>query len=190
MKMKNNIFKISLSVVALVAFVITFSAAKTNPAEEFSYIGVDKCAAMCHKGESKGNQLEIWQKSKHADAYKTLITQEADDIAKGKGFNTPAAETPECVQCHTLGKSFTGLNFDDTFDKTQGVQCETCHGPGSDYKKMNVMKDRQLSIQNGMTHYEGADLENFCKSCHNEDSPTFKGFNFEESWAKIKHPKP
>jgi hypothetical protein len=26
--------------------------------------------------------------------------------------------------------------------------------------------------------------------CHNEESPTFAGFNFDESWAKIAHPVP
>ena len=26
-----------------------------------------------------------------------------------------------------------------------------------------------------------------CESCHNAKSPTFKGFKFDEMWAKIQH---
>ena len=29
-----------------------------------------------------------------------------------------------------------------------------------------------------------------CGRCHNEDSPTFAGFDFEERWAEIAHPVP
>jgi len=29
-----------------------------------------------------------------------------------------------------------------------------------------------------------------CVSCHNEESPTFKGFDFEKMVAKIAHPVP
>jgi len=32
--------------------------------------------------------------------------------------------------------------------------------------------------------------EELCKKCHNEESPTFKGFKFDEMWTKIKHDKP
>jgi hypothetical protein len=69
-----------------------------------------------------------------------------------------------------------------------GVQCETCHGPGSEYKKMSIMKDKQQALANGLIiHDVGAE---FCKSCHNSDSPTFKSFDYETYWAKIKHTNP
>jgi hypothetical protein len=29
-----------------------------------------------------------------------------------------------------------------------------------------------------------------CIRCHNEGSPTFKGFDFEKSWAEVAHPVP
>jgi hypothetical protein len=32
--------------------------------------------------------------------------------------------------------------------------------------------------------------EESCTGCHNEKSPGFKGFNFEEMSAKIAHPYP
>jgi len=154
----------------------------------FKYVGIKSCAAACHKGDSKGNQLEIWQDSKHSQAFIVLQSPEADQIAKDKGFSTSAAETPLCIKCHVLGKDIDPEEMEETFDKTQGVQCETCHGPGSEYKKLSIMKDRQQAVANGLIiHDEGAE---FCKTCHNSDSPTFKSFNYDEYWAKIKHTDP
>ncbi|MEJ2104608.1 MAG: cytochrome C554, partial [Ignavibacteriaceae bacterium] len=74
------------------------------------------------------------------------------------------------------------------FKVEDGVQCETCHGPGSDYKSMKVMKDKQEAIKNGLKIYDN--IEEFCITCHNAESPTYVEFNFEESWAKIKHNVP
>ncbi|MGQ9798294.1 MAG: cytochrome c family protein, partial [Ignavibacterium sp.] len=58
-------------------------------------------------------------------------------------------------------------------------------GPSSAYKEMKIMKDRKLSIENGLIYHE--DKENFCINCHNAESPTYTGFEFEEYWAEIKH---
>ena len=159
-----------------------------NAAGTYKYVGVDKCANVCHKGDAKGKQLEIWQDSKHSQAFKNLQTPEADKLAKDKGFSTAASETPQCIKCHVLGKDIDPAELDDTFDKTQGVQCETCHGPGSEYKKLSIMKDKDQAVANGLIiHTEG---EAFCKTCHNPDSPTFKEFNYDDSWAKINHIDP
>jgi hypothetical protein len=176
---------------ALVVFFVSFlilTASSTKTAGDYKYVGVDKCAGMCHKGDAKGKQLEIWQDSKHSQAFKNLQTPEADKIAQDKGFTTPAAETPQCIKCHVLGKDIDATQLEDTFDKTQGVQCETCHGPGSEYKKITIMKDKSLAEQNGLIIH--TDKDAFCKTCHNSDSPTFKEFNLDEMWAKIQHTDP
>jgi len=177
-------------IVLFFASFVIFSAFTNSagPAGDFKYVGVDKCAGACHKGDAKGKQLEIWQDSKHSQAYKNLQTPEADKIAKDKGFNTAAAETPACLKCHVLGKDIVESELDATFDKTQGVQCETCHGPGSEYKKLTIMKDKQKAIDNGLIVH--TEKEAFCTTCHNSESPTFKGFNYDEMWAKIQHPDP
>jgi len=143
---------------------------------------------MCHKKESVGQQLKIWQESKHAQAYKTLQTEEADKIAKDKGFKTKAADTPECLKCHVSGYDVDASLLGKKFKIEDGVQCETCHGPGSEYKSKKVMKDKKLAIVNGLILYDNP--EELCVKCHNEESPGFKGFNFEERWAKIKHSIP
>jgi|SRR5690349_8380656 len=185
--------KTKISVVVFLFVCLTFISFKMNDeqshtAGQFKYVGATTCVGACHKTDAQGKQLDIWQNSKHSQAFKNLQTPEADKIAKDKGFTTPAAETPQCVKCHTIGKEIDPAEMESTFNKEDGVQCETCHGPGSEYKKLAIMKDRQKAVENGLIiHNEG---ESFCTGCHNAESPTFKGFSYDEYWEKIKHKKP
>jgi hypothetical protein len=50
------------------------------------------------------------------------------------------------------------------------------------------MKDKKLAVEKGLMLYDN--IEKLCVKCHNEESPVFKGFNFEERWEKIKHSVP
>jgi len=169
----------------LLTILIVVSASLTA---QNKYIGTKMCV-MCHKTEKQGKQLDIWQKSKHAEAYKVLTTAEANKIAQSKGFDTPAAETAECLQCHVTQAD--AKVAEKTFNMKDGVQCETCHGAGSAYKNITVMKNHAKAVASGMMDFKDpATIEAKCKTCHNEKSPTFKGFNFEEYWGKIEHPIP
>lgn len=187
--MKKTAFILMLT--AVVAVVVIFSnieITKSQPEPEAMYVGVTSCVGACHKSEKQGSQYAIWKDSKHSQAFKSLQTPFADSIANARGFSTAAAETPACVVCHVLGREMMPEDITDSFDKTEGVQCESCHGPGSEYKTLSIMKDKQKSIEAGLIiHSEG---QGFCTNCHNSNSPTFVEFNYAEMWDKIKHPKP
>ncbi|QQS38269.1 MAG: cytochrome C554 [Ignavibacteriales bacterium] len=155
--------------------------------EKYSFIGADACG-MCHKTEKQGKQLDIWKQSAHAQAFKTLQTDKANEIAKGLGHLTPAAETQACLKCHTSGSDVDKSLLGAKFKMEDGVQCETCHGPGSAYKDIKVMKSREESVKKGLVVHEK--LESFCVTCHNSESPTFKEINVTEAWEKIKHEVP
>ncbi len=149
------------------------------------YIGVKGCS-MCHKSDAKGNQFKVWGESQHAKAFTTLTSEASVKIAKEKGLKKPASESPECLTCHAVTAD-TKL-FEKGFDVKEGVQCESCHGAGSAYKTMPIMKDKVKSIAAGMTEYKDeAAIEAQCITCHNEKSPTFKGFKFKDAWAKVIH---
>lgn len=152
-----------------------------------TYEGVKSCT-MCHKTEKQGSQLSIWENSGHSKAYETLKTDKANQIAAEKGFKTAAVETPECLKCHATGFDLDASMLGKKFKVEDGVQCETCHGPGSDYKSMKVMKDKELAVKNGLIVHEK--LDDFCINCHNVESPTFVDMNIEEAWQKIKHDVP
>ena len=185
MKKKTFIAGLILAVTVMVAFSV--SSVSSKNAGNFKYVGVSKCQT-CHKSDAAGKQLDIWQNSKHSQAFKTLQTEAADKIAKDKGFSTKAAETPQCIKCHVLGKDINPDELTESFVKEDGVQCETCHGPGSEYKAMSIMKDKQKAIENGLN--VPTDRNAFCTTCHNPESPTFKEFKGDEMWDKIKHYKP
>jgi hypothetical protein len=143
------------------------------------YVGVKMCKA-CHQSEKQGKQFDIWQKSKHAEAYKTLTGAKAAVIATEKGLKKAANESPECLECHAITS--------DVKLTPDGVQCETCHGAGAAYKNMAVMKDKAKAMKAGLAEFkDDAAIEKLCKSCHNEKSPSYKEFKFKEMWAKIKH---
>jgi hypothetical protein len=176
-----------MTITGVVTLLIVFGFSNHYFISTPSYVGVKTCG-MCHKKEKAGQQLKIWQDSQHSKAYKTLQTEKADKIAKEKGFTTKAVETPECLKCHASGYDVDASLIGKKFNIEDGVQCETCHGPGSGYKSKKVMQDKNLAVEKGLMMYDNP--EELCVKCHNEESPSFTGFNFEERWAKIKHRKP
>ena len=180
--------KYIISLLVLTAFILLVAfpgVAGEKPSNK--YVGVKSCS-MCHKTEKQGNQVGVWEKSKHTEAFKSLSSPKAAEIGKAKGLKKPASETAECLSCHTIVAD--AKMVEKTFDPKQGVQCETCHGAGSAYKSMSVMKDKAKAVAAGLMEYkDDAAIEKLCKTCHNEKSPTYKEFKFKESWAKIKHPK-
>jgi hypothetical protein len=167
-----------------------FAAAAPAGADN-KYVGVKDCA-RCHKKELMGNQLATWKKARHSKALDTLKSEEALKIAKEKGISKPPHEADECVRCHATAH---GLESAQIFKKplklSDSVQCESCHGPGSGYRKKKIMSERDKSIAAGM--WEPGKNESICSECHNDESPTWdeaKGFDFEASKKEIAHPIP
>ncbi len=185
--MKNKIIVLAFVIPALVVLILSVNS-EINSQSEPMYVGVNTCVGACHKSEAQGNQLSIWQGTKHSKAFESLNSAFADSIATARGSDKPAAETNECVKCHTLGVDIATTKLEDTFDKTQGVQCETCHGAGSEYKKLTIMKDKEKAMANGLIIH--TEKEAFCTKCHNSESPTFVSFDYDTMWEKIKHPIP
>jgi len=167
-------------------------AQETAEAEKPKYIGVANCG-KCHKSKTKGNQLGQWQTSQHAKAYEALATPEAKEVAaKVDKSITEPQKSDKCLKCHVtahgvdaaliapIPEGKKGHSIED------GVGCESCHGPGSLYKSRKIMKDREAALANGLV----IPTEETCKKCHNEESPTYKEFKFEEMFEKVKHPNP
>ena len=149
--------------------------------QEFTYVGVGKCK-ICHKSEKRGKQFPIWEESKHSQSFAALSSPQASAKAQEAGVENPV-DSPKCLKCHApLFEKAPEL-------KTEGVTCEVCHGPGSAYKKLKIMKSRQESVKNGLTIYDTPEAKKeWCLSCHGNAHG--KSFDFEASWEKIKHPVP
>ncbi len=166
------------------AFCATLLLVAGTATAENKYVGVKKCA-MCHKSAATGAVYTVWEKSKHSKAFETLKSKEADAIAKKQGLKTSAAESPECLKCHvTGGGTAAGV------EKTEGVTCEACHGPASGYLMLHNKKDEASKTKAKEAGLVLTDDAKLCEGCHNKQSPTFKGFNHKEMWAKIEHKLP
>jgi hypothetical protein len=165
------------------------AAAEKADEDTFGYIGVKKCG-MCHKSEAKGDQLGKWEEGPHAKAYESLASDEAKAIATERKLAKPAQESPECLKCHVTAFAVMANLENEKITLEEGVSCESCHGPASAYSKMSVMKAITAGTQDpkevGLLH----PTAEVCTGCHNEESPTFKGFKFEDMVAKVAHPYP
>jgi hypothetical protein len=149
--------------------------------QDFTYVGAAKCK-MCHRTEKQGQQFPLWEARKHSQSFSALSSDKAKEIAQGAGVANPA-ESPDCLNCHAP------LAAKAPEFKEEGVGCEACHGPGSAYKKMSVMKDHAESVKNGMTEYGSPEaIKKQCLSCHENAHETT--FDFDAAWEKVKHPRP
>ena len=152
-------------------------------AQDYDYIGANKCK-MCHNKEATGMQYKIWSEGPHANAMKSLSNEKSMAYAAENGIADPTKEE-SCVKCHsTYGHIDQDLNVGVKI--TEGVSCETCHGAGSGYKSNAIMKDQAKSIAKGLIIPDEA----LCKTCHNEENPFHKPFDYKEYVAKIAHPIP
>lgn len=176
-----------------IAVIIMLFAAPALMAQDslvsHSFVGAETCG-MCHKSEKQGEQIVIWKASAHSKAYETLKTAAADSIAKAKGLSTNAILSEACLKCHVSGYNINASLKTGKFKMEDGVQCETCHGAGADFKSLKVMKDVDVAKKNGLRVFK-TDEERIalCKECHNSESPTFDSSksDFSEMWNKIKH---
>ena len=187
--------KRSIPLVIAVSAAIMLSLAAKGKAEEAAaekaaYIGVEACG-KCHKRASTGDQLGKWQSAGHSKAYVTLASPEAAKIAKERGI-ADAQKDGKCLKCHVTAHGVDPALIEPApegkkgFVVADGVQCEACHGPGSLYQSRSTMKSREASVAAGLM----IPNEKTCIKCHNKESPTFKGFNYEEMVKKISHPNP
>jgi hypothetical protein len=170
---------------------VAVCAAEAAPGSEHKYVGAVKCKT-CHRKDLMGDQYGEWEKGVHAKAFDTLKSDEAAKIAKEKGLSAPAHESSECLECHVTAYGKPASAFaSKPLKASDGVQCESCHGPGNDYKKKKTMADREKSISLGM--WDPGKDEKICTACHNDEGPTWdpaEGFDFAKMKEKIAHPIP
>jgi hypothetical protein len=150
--------------------------------------GAARCKT-CHRKPEQGEQFGIWESSSHAQAYMALASEEAMAIATERGIANPQ-EADECLKCHVTGHGVAAEFFGSKYTKEEGVGCESCHGAGGDYYKKKTM----VAITSGELDPAEVGLitpdETVCTGCHNEESPTYEGFDYEAAVAEIAHPIP
>lgn len=177
---------VTVCCMALIGMVATYRAAAEGGFAKWDGAGLVKenmCIA-CH-GAKVGDQAGIWAKSPHANAFKALGTDAAKEVAKKAGVDNPQT-SGKCLKCHSTAYGFTEAKITEEVPVEAGVTCQTCHGPGKDYK---MKHNKDLATAKATLGLIVPTAENTCLRCHNKDNPTFKAdFDFKASAEKIKHP--
>ena len=179
-------FRPWIVLVAGLAFLNGASAGAEAPV----YVGAKKCRG-CHL-----KQFQTWETTKMARSFELLRAGVAADAKKKAGLDPPKDYTHDekCLGCHTTGYGKPGgfISFEKTPDLV-GVQCESCHGPGSEYLKEGGMTLRNKEYRREELVKLGLVVpkaETCTSLCHNEKSP-FVGkdyvFKFEERKAQGTH---
>jgi YVTN family beta-propeller protein len=154
------------------------------------YVGSTTCVS-CHQSETMGQQFTKWFQSAHARAYASLAKPEAHKIAELSGIPLDPQKSATCLGCHTTGAQAEDWEKDPTFHLQDGVQCEKCHGPGSEYANVKTMTNREAAVQAGLIIPKERD----CMGCHLEkgshvavlNSPPF---DVTQALKAIAHPTP
>jgi cytochrome c554/c'-like protein len=120
-----------------------------------AYVTSAACS-QCHLG-----QYMKWTNSAHAHATDPLPPRSNEFEAS-------------CLECHATGSRRASATNKLEVARLQNVQCEQCHGPGSEH----VAKPAK-------GYGRVASMQSACASCHT--SETSPAFDLQAAWAKIKH---
>ncbi len=173
----------------LVGWVVMLTAALASVAvmaqplpyqSQHQTLGTVTCASsLCH-GSVKlwkdsnvlQNEYLTWSRiDKHARAYNILLNERSQRIVRNLGLKQPAHEAKICLDCHAhvIPQERRG----ERFKVTDGVTCESCHGPAEKWVKTHVAPgdsataQHAANIDDGM--YPTSDAvarAKLCMSCH------------------------
>jgi len=130
---KKNLFLFVLFLAFATAMVVAIAQTDVS-ADEGSraggdYIGSDSCQS-CHPGNYTG-----WSQTRHPGAWDKL--------------NNSSQMVDACKRCHATGHNEVAIGgFDPSTDlpvSMQGVQCESCHGPGENHRDSENPDDIVMS---------------------------------------------
>jgi len=155
------------------------SAQPQNPAPaqqaNFQYTGPGSCAASaCHGAvpartdlRIPQNEYSVWiTQDRHSRAFEVLRNPVSQRMARLLGIERADA-APKCLACHALAPP--AAQRARTFSAEEGVSCESCHGPASQWLGPHTRADwaHEKSLQLGMN--DTKDLirrTEVCLSCH------------------------
>ena len=154
------------------------------------FVGASECA-KCHQGAGFGYQQCLMLLQAHSKAYATLAMPEAKEIARLSGIPQEPQEAAMCLGCHATGSEAEDWEKDDTFHLEDGVQCEKCHGAGSEYMEEEIMTDPAAARAAGLMMPQKSD----CMNCHKVKGShaavlAAKKYDIDEAWELLKHPSP
>jgi len=161
------------------ALLSTFAAAgspPTNTTEPEKYIGPGSCSATSCHGSVKPvagsrilqNEYSTWiLQDKHSRAYQALTGDVGERMARILKLGANAEDSPKCLACHALYT--TAEQRGRPFEISEGVSCESCHGPASAWLGPHTTRDwpHEKSVALGMRDTRNViHRTGLCLECH------------------------
>ncbi len=161
--------------IAFAYLLVLATGSGADAPEPSKYTGPGSCSSpACHGGVQERNETTVLQneystwvvRDKHAHAFVNLTNPVGTRMAKIMGLQKPDT-ADRCLACHALNVPVEQRAR--TFDLTDGVGCENCHGPASAWLGPHTTRDWKYdkSLELGM--YDTRNLvkrAEKCLSCH------------------------
>jgi hypothetical protein len=138
---------------------------------KYQYVGIEKCASVCHNNKEMGFQYNIMKSGPHSRAFIILASKKALHYAKNYNIKENPQQSSVCLKCHVTGGGLDSTFFAASYRKEDGVTCEACHNGA--YITRSFLP---------------TEIE--CLKCHNNSVHNISRFDFREKYAKIAHPRP
>jgi hypothetical protein len=141
-----------------------------------NYVGVATCGGTTCHGRSNGDgprvrqdEVMLWQDpataaGAHSRAYAVLREPRSRAIAERLGLGE-ATGAPMCLGCHATPGGARGIRF----QTTDGVGCESCHGPAGGWLSSHytVGGSHAANIRNGLVPLDNPRVRaETCLNCH------------------------
>jgi len=133
--MSPRVLVVCFAVCSVVGLVPAFAQTQDPP----KFTGPGSCASpSCHGSVTiktdtavMQNEYSTWVvKDKHSGAFAVLSNDVAKRISRLMDLKEPQQE-PRCLGCHSLNPP--NADRARSFDASDGVSCESCHGPASNW---------------------------------------------------------
>jgi len=144
-----------------------------------SFLGAGSCSASaCHNANfahgEVGSEYTTWiTRDPHARAYEVLFLDRSKRIQQILKRNVPAHEDQRCLRCHVAPDfDINNAPTDAPYFKTDGVSCESCHGPAKHWlsvhyldgwRKKTAAEKKRLGMNDTRSLSGRAQL---CATCH------------------------
>jgi cytochrome c554/c'-like protein len=128
--------RLSCVAMAFVCISVSHQPTPAQPANAPRYVGAGACsAAACHNSHipqaTTGSEYSTWiTRDPHARAYEILFNKRSQAMQTKLRRNVAAYEDGRCLRCH-VAPNYDVAKPPTSYFKTDGVSCESCHGPAS-----------------------------------------------------------
>ena len=172
----NNLPAHTLLLVAIFVCFYAATSSATDSNEPVKYIGPGSCAATSCHGSVKPvggsrvlqNEYSTWiLQDRHSRAYQALTGEVGERMARILKLGARPEESPKCLACHALYTKPEQRGR--PFEISEGVSCESCHGPASAWLGPHTTRDwpHEKSVALGMGDTRNVILRaNLCLECH------------------------